>query len=55
MTMPGVLTRSLLSATLATLVLAAFGELRPSPAAFLMVTIVFTGLVRDLTAYHRTT
>jgi len=50
MTMHTVLTRSLLSAALAMLVLAAFGELRFGTAAFLMITIVLSGLARDIAA-----
>jgi hypothetical protein len=48
-----ILARTGISAALATLCLAAFGELRPGTAAFLMITIVLTGLVRDLAVYHR--
>jgi hypothetical protein len=53
MTMQRLLGRSAASAALAIFVLAAFGELRPGTAAFLMISVVLAGLVRDLTVYHR--
>jgi hypothetical protein len=46
------LSRTVLGAALALLELAAFGELRPGAAAFLMLSVVLAGAARDVTSYR---
>jgi hypothetical protein len=54
MSLRTLLKRAAISTSVAALILAAFGELRPGGAMVIMATVVLSGVARDIASYrHR--